>query len=865
MLEVAVEANGQLSFLPPLKTSPEATLFSLAMKKENSSSPSVQFWCNFARHFIESIRLDPAVEELREKCDITLAPGKTQEFLTRAPFMKGGEYLNEDYLSFQWNNLQNHFSQQLKSFKGSVEEYLLGLNFETHLVGKVYFHLVENKSDPRFPFAFMATYLANVRERGNSTHRPLKHALQEYAKKQEKMLDLLSTIKRASQTSNLIKDLIESGDIFEPLKWTPKDAQQFLEEVPLYNEAGVLCRIPNWWRSISQGAKLNFTVGNKKSSLLGTGPLVDFDINLSMGGKTLSEKEARALLDESKGLVLLKGQWVNVDSDNLSLVLDKWKEAKKIMRMQKISFSDAMKILSGRGNPVLGINFSEFEVTQGKWLQSLTEKLQSPKIIKDTVPSGKFKGVLRPYQQQGLNWLNTLHSLHLGGCLADDMGLGKTIQILAFLQKIIDKEKGLHLLIIPTSLLSNWTNEIFKFTPKLKFLMAHPSDQEFSKRTHITLKDLTANHNLVITTYGLIRRTEIFKKIQWDYIILDEAQAIKNSATSQTKAVKSLSSKNRLALTGTPIENHIGDLWSLFDFINPGVLGSKLEFQNMVKKLQKENKGMGTIKNVISPYILRRLKTDKKIISDLPSKIELKSYCYLSKKQAVQYKKLVHHVQSSLQEVGGIKRKGLILSSLMKFKQICNHSDQYMGMGPFRMTGSGKFERLKEICETIFDKREKVLIFTQFREIIPPLENFLFNICGEKGPTLHGGTSVKKRKKAVEMFQSNDYVPYFILSLKAGGTGLNLTAANHVIHFDRWWNPAVENQATDRAFRIGQKKKVVVHKFITKGTLEEKIDQMIEQKSKLFTEIIGRKSSEVKFTEMDDDQIINLIKMETGY
>ena len=864
MIKISANENGQLSFGPPTRTSPEASLLSLASQKEDSLSPSAQFWSNFAKHFIESVRLNPAVEELREKCRVTLAPGKIREFLEEAPFMRGGEYLNEDYLALQWDNLQNHFLRELKFFKGSVEEYLLGLNPGIHLVGRVFFHLVENKQDSEFPFAFMATYLANVKERENPTHRPLKYALNEYEDNQEKMLLLLSTIKRASETSSLIKDLLSSGAIFEPLGWTPKEAQKFLQEIPLYNKAGVLCRIPNWWKSSSRGAKLSITFGNKRSSLLGTDSLVDFDIGISLGEENLSAREAQKLLDESEGLAFLKGKWVNVDSKNLGKALDKWREVKAIMKENQVSFNDAMKMLSNRGHNILGVNLSDFEVTQGKWLAGLTEKLKDPVIIKDTALSIKFKGILRPYQYQGFNWLNTLHSMGLGGCLADDMGLGKTIQVLAFLQKLIDKEAGPHLLIIPTSLLSNWANEIFKFSPRLKFLVAHSSNQEFNELTRFTQEYLSANYNLVITTYGFARKSEDFKKINWNYIILDEAQAIKNSTTAQTRAIKALKSKNRLALTGTPIENQISDLWSLFDFINPGLLGSKQEFQNTVKRLHRDNKGMGKIRNVVSPYILRRLKTDKKIISDLPPKIEIKSYSRLNKKQAVQYQKLVNHIQASLENTDGIERKGLILSSLMKFKQICNHSDQYLGTGNFNIKGSGKFESLKDICETIFEKREKVLIFTQFREIIPPLNRFLAEMAGKKGLTLHGGTSVKKRKEAVDKFQSNDYIPYFILSLKAGGTGLNLTAANHVIHFDRWWNPAVENQATDRAFRIGQTKKVLVHKFITKGTLEEKIDQMIEEKSKLFANLIGRKGSEINFTEMNDDQIIDLIKMEKG-
>ena len=305
--------------------------------------------------------------------------------------MRGGEYLDEEYLLNQWNNLQNYFSNELKCFKGSVQEYLLGLNPEVHLVGKVFFHLVENKEDSEFPFAFMATYLANVNEGRNSAHRPLKYALNEYENNQEKMLFLLSTIRRASEKLSLIKGLLNTGGIFEPLRWPPTEAQRFLEEVPLYSKAGVLCRIPNWWKSASQGVKLNLSVGEKRPSLLGTDTLVDFDIGLSFGGEELSEREARKLLDESNGLAFLKGKWVNVDSENLSKALEKWTDVKKIMREHQISFNDAMKVLSGRGNDILGIDLSDFEITQGKWLKGLTEKLKDPVIIKNTAISKNLR------------------------------------------------------------------------------------------------------------------------------------------------------------------------------------------------------------------------------------------------------------------------------------------------------------------------------------------------------------------------------------------------------------------------------------------------------------------------------------------
>ena len=355
----------------------------------------------------------------------------------------------------------------------------------------------------------------------------------------------------------------------------------------------------------------------------------------------------------------------------------------------------------------------------------------------------------------------------------------------------------------------------------------------------------------------MIKTTEWLKEFNWNYLILDEAQAIKNPITAQAKSIKLLKCKNKIALTGTPIENNLGDLWSLFDFLNPGLLGSRKEFKQLV---QKDNHNFGKIRKIITPYILRRLKTDKKVITDLPDKIEMDVFAKLSKKQATLYQAQIELLQKALDDAEGIKRKGLVLSSLMKFKQICNHPSQHLGDNGYKSLDSGKFIRLKEICEIVKEKRERILIFTQFKEIIEPLNIFLTEVFGRSGLTLHGGTAIKKRHEMVNNFQSDTYYPYFILSLKAGGTGLNLTKANHVVHFDRWWNPAVENQATDRAFRIGQKKSVVVHKFICEGTFEEKIDQMLRDKTELSKNILSEtKSSWI--TEMSNKELIDMFSM----
>jgi non-specific serine/threonine protein kinase len=487
-------------------------------------------------------------------------------------------------------------------------------------------------------------------------------------------------------------------------------------------------------------------------------------------------------------------------------------------------------------------------------------KMRHPDVIATVKLGPSFKAKLRPYQEKGVSWLSFLHSLKFGMCLADDMGLGKTVQVLALLHLLKHRgEKGASLLVIPASLLANWANEIMKFAPDIRYYTAHPAGNDSGGVEAKEARELD-KLDLVITTYSMVQKYEWLQSYEWKYVILDEAQAIKNPGTKQTRAVKRLKSVNRIAMTGTPVENRLSDLWSLFDFINPGLLGSSQEFSKFAKNLAKDPEGYMRLRKVISPYILRRLKTDKTVISDLPDKVEMKTWSSLSRKQAVLYQKLVDDLRRAIESTEGIQRKGLILGSLMKFKQLCNHPDQYLGTGAFDENESGKFARLREICETIHEKRERVLVFTQFREITDPLSEFLGGIFRREGLVLHGGTPVGKRKEIVARFQDDEYVPYMVLSLKAGGVGLNLTAANHVIHFDRWWNPAVENQATDRAFRIGQKKNVIVHKFITKGTVEEKIDQMIEGKLKLSKEVI-QSGSEAWITEMSNEELIGMFTL----
>ncbi len=822
--------------------------------------PELDYWRRFTNLFARRLTKIPELETIRDKADVNIDDHELRIIHESIPPMTGGEYVSPETLKSIWDKLLSVFRKKIKSYNGSVQEFIQNYSRKIYLIGRVFFHLVEN-DNREFPFAFMATYSTRFSKEGKSKHLPLKYALEEYEHDQSKMLNLMSTVHQAARDSRLISGLLESGDLFLPLAWTADEACTFLEETPIYEKSGILCRIPNWWNGARPKFRLDFVIGDNAPSYVGMDAILNFTVKLCVGEDKLSEKEIKRLLKESRGLAYIRNRWVPMDHDKLKQTLHALKKAKSVIGRNGLSLKDAMRL---QLNPkkLLGdsVSIDDVGVSNGDWLESVFRKTMNPQTIESVVPDKNFKAVLRPYQKEGVNWLYFMHKLSFGACLADDMGLGKTIQLLAFLNLLkAEKPDKASLLIIPASLISNWMNEISRFFPVLKVYIAH-SDKSRGKHGVELEPDRIDKYDLVITTYMLAYKYEWLHEYQWSYVILDEAQAIKNPDTKQAKGIKKLKSRNRIIMTGTPIENRLTDLWSLFDFINPGLLGTPLEFKAFSRELRNNTSGYAKLKKIIRPYILRRMKTDRSVISDLPEKVEMKSYAILSKKQIALYQNLIEYIKDEIPKAEGIQRKGLILSSLMRFKQICNHPDQYLGEEDFREEDSGKFQRLKEICETIYQKREKVLVFTQFKKITKPLSDFMASIFEREGLILNGSTPIGRRKEIVEKFQGNAYVPFIILTLKAGGVGLNLTEGSHVIHFDRWWNPAVENQATDRAFRIGQKKNVIVHKFLTKGTIEEKISTMIEEKSSLSEEIIDR-PGEKWITEMKNEDLIELFTL----
>ena len=829
------------------------------------------YWRDFAARFVTTICTHSDLD-VHDAPIPALALGELEAFAAAAPPMTGAEYITTAVLETLWTEIVAAFRSELAESKASVQDFLQRKSPAWHLVGRVHFNLAENRHDDEAPFAFLATYTTQLSTQARAQHLPLGRALSEYAGAANKprLLSLLLPVQRAAAECPWLKTMVEAGEIYHPLRWTPAEAFQLLTDVPRLEAAGVVVRVPTAWRTNRPPRpQITATVGGRPPSGLGTDALLDFKMGVSLDGEPLTNAEIEGLLAASNGLHLVRGRWVEVDRERLSRMLDEFRAVETAAAKDGLSFGEAMRLLAGAHVPgdIVAATASDWSrVSAGPWLEKTLAGLRDPARLAQLDPGAALKATLRPYQQAGVRWLHLLCSLGLGACLADDMGLGKTMQVLALLlvtraPATRDETRRTSLLVAPASLLANWVAEIERFAPSLTTIVAHPSAMTSAKLKALD-RDQIAGVDLVITSYGSLLRVPALLATPWRLAILDEAQAIKTPGAKQTRAAKQIDARARIALSGTPVENRLGDLWSIFDFLNPGLLGSGKAFSAFTKRLSSQpHNSYAPLRALVRPYILRRLKTDKSVIADLPDKTEMKAFCHLTRKQAALYQQSVADLAADLGRADGMKRRGIVLASLMRLKQICNHPSQWLGDGSWSEADSGKLARLRELSEVIAAKQEKVLVFTQFREVAAPLAAFLGSVFGRPGLVLHGETAVGKRQPLVRQFQEDERVPFFVISLKAGGAGLNLTAASHVVHFDRWWNPAVENQATDRAFRIGQTKNVLVHKFVCRGTVEEKIDQLIDSKRQLSQDLLEG-GGEVLVTEMRDDELLKLVALD---
>ncbi|MFM7133953.1 MAG: DEAD/DEAH box helicase [Planctomycetota bacterium] len=697
---------------------------------------------------------------------------------------------------------------------------------------------------------------------------------------------LLAELARAARIWPRIEKSLEDSAP-TGLTLTTNEAYAFLRDFCLIlREAGFDVRFPSWFGQAASrlGARLVIDSGSLPASSgggpgadgeagqLGLHSLVNYSWRIALGDQSLSIEAFQKLAAQGSPLLHVNGQWVEIRPDDLHGAVRFLKEhpGGQMTVMQAIRLGNGIDGTDG-GLPILGLDANG-------WVAELLGFKGDEQFTMVEQPE-RFQGTLRPYQQQGLSWLAFLDRFGLGGCLADDMGLGKTVQLIALLQHERQKAQGRvvgpTLLVCPMSVVGNWNRELHRFAPELTVHVHHGLERPTGEK----FVETALSSDIVVTTYALVVRDhEALGRVHWRRVVLDEAQHIKNPPTKQTASIRALRTSHRVALTGTPVENRLSELWSILEFCTPGYLGSQGEFRKRFAgpiERQKDRRQAERLKNLVRPFVLRRLKTDPTVISDLPPLVQTKQNVPLTVEQSQLYAAVASDMLSRVDNAEGIKRRGLVLSALVKLKQICNHPAHYLRQGaddddatplPVLAQGeklsarSGKATRMMEMLEEVTASGDRALVFTQYRQMGHLLVAMIRQELDTEALFLHGGTPQARREQLIERFQSGDPAcPIFVLSLKAGGVGLNLTAANHVFHFDRWWNPAVENQATDRAFRIGQHRTVNVHKMISEGTLEETIDQMIEQKTELAQQIIG--SGEQWLTELSTGQLRDLLSL----
>ncbi|MBB4634626.1 DEAD/DEAH box helicase [Longimicrobium terrae] len=636
-------------------------------------------------------------------------------------------------------------------------------------------------------------------------------------------------------------------------------AYRFLREaVPALSQAGFGVLVPGWWTrpAARLGVKLKATpsAGSAGERRVGMDTLCAYDWQVSLGGETLSADEFRALAAMKVPLVRVRGAWVELKPGEVEAALRMFDRG----RGGTMTAAEVLRLAMGADAPdELPLESVEAE----GWLGELLSADGDAKVEDVAEPAG-FVGELRPYQRRGLSWMSFLDGLGLGACLADDMGLGKTVQLLALLlaeRGDPDAATAPTLLVCPMSLLANWHREAARFAPGLRVHVHHGAGRSDADALQAT----ALASDLVLTTYALAARDqEALAAVGWGRVVLDEAQNVKNSAARQAQAVRTFRAPRRIALTGTPVENRLAELWSILDFLNPGLLGNAADFRRRFAtpiEKHRDTDRAAQLQRLTRPFVLRRLKTDQSIIRDLPAKHEMKVFCTLTREQASLYQATVDEMMQRVEQSEGIERRGLVLATLLRLKQVCNHPAHLLGDRSALAGRSGKLERLEEIVAEVLALGDRALVFTQFAEMGKLLRQRLEERFAREVPFLHGGTTRAARDSMVARFQAGDGPPVLLLSLKAGGTGLNLTAANHVIHFDRWWNPAVEDQATDRAFRIGQRRDVQVRKLVCAGTLEERIDEMIEDKKKLAASVLG--AGEAWLTELSTAELRRVVAL----
>ena len=724
------------------------------------------------------------------------------------------------------------------------EQWLSRLGEGWKQLGTVCFHLAENGGEnaATAPFAFLATFVHKVGQDGKARHLPLGHAATELANDHAALLEILRPLQVAAAQSPFLNELINSQEVYKPCAWTPRRALEFLREVPVLEAAGIEVRMVNLWKKEPPRVSLQVQLelpekeeGHPNSSpSLNLRSLLRFSPQIVLGDSRLTEEEWKELMAGEDGLVRFRGEWVLLDKERLQRLMDSWWNATRMAQDGIPLLSGLRFLLARRGLPTPALPPLEPDVqpVAGARLALAISNLKFGNLLPD-LPA-ELAATLRPYQHEGVRFLLNVTEAGFGACLADDMGLGKTLQVIAWLVHLkrtgtLGTRAAPALIVTPASLLTNWQQELKKFAPRLRVLLLHPYalSQAETNMLHAAPQYVLRLADVVLTTYGIAAREESLLQESYSAMILDEAQAIKNASSQRARAILRFHSPRRVAMTGTPVENGLGELRSLFEFLNPGLLGSQKEYADFLRGMGND---FAPLRRLVRPFLLRRLKTDSSLLPDLPPRTEQPCYCYLTTEQAILYAREVEALRAVIEEQDAPTRLRLMLPILGRLKQICNHPAQYRGESFYDPAASGKFTRLGHLAGSICSAGECCLVFTQYRSIMPYLHDFLKDIFGSPGLILNGSTPLPERRRMVEAFSTPGGPRFFLLSLRAAGTGLTLTRARHVIHFDRWWNPAVENQASDRVHRLGQTQPVLIHPLICTGTIEENIHMMLRGK-----------------------------------
>lgn len=768
------------------------------------------------------------------------------------------ENLPGEVLRKIWEKTREEILKALAENKGSLAEFMTRADPAWGRLGTIVIKLDDVMEDPARPFVLSTSYIDGITATRSVVSTSISVPVFGECRVPGLRRHLYELLRQAGQRSSVVQRLVESQEIFSPCGLIPRDAHAFVRDVPALTALGIEVALPRWWKDLkTPEIRVRTRIGSSAPKPIGIGPLLDLHTAYVVGDHELTEAEWRTLVrNNHDGLVYLRGQWFGAERSRIDAAIEAGKRVEDLRARGGVTYAEALELTGARlpgdesaANAAPAPTPATFE--PGPWLEAALAAVERQELRRDISPGVRLRADLFGYQRQGVAWLATLMEVGAGALLADDMGLGKTMQVIALIVSLLRREvAGPHLIVMPASLLANWQQEFARWAPTLSVGVAH-GGSEFDETPYVTL-----------TSYGTLLRREALARREWGLVVLDEAQEIKNSRTRLAQAVKGLRSRMRVCLSGTPIENHLGDLWSIMDFLNPGLLGSEAEFAEWCNKLLQGADGLAPLRRRLRPFILRRLKTDPAIALDLPTKVEMTVYCGMTPLQADLYAQTYAAMQAEYKSASSSARQGIAFRVITRLKQVCDHPGLVLD-GIFDGNSSGKFLRLAELARSIAAGGDRMLVFTQYQEMAGPIAAHLERVLRRGGAVIHGDTPIKQRQKIVADFQAEDGPPFLVLTFGVGGTGFNLTAACHVILFDRWWNPAVENQAMDRAFRIGQTKGVVVHKFVCRGTLEERIDILLQRKHELAKGLFGNADDPDKaLSHLSGEELFSLLALD---